>query len=487
MRFKRIFLILIVMIFMTGTLSVKAATTASSIPPLEPWNTEIVDKLADGYVGSHVSIAHYDQNGRAYISYYDSTNQDLKLAYQVNPGTGNCPGNPDWKCSIVDNGGPYVLQHDVGKFSSIDIFTETVYIPTSDQSELTAQPPHSHYAKIGISYYDATDNALKFAIGNCNDSTVCTWTKTTVDDDTSGSFPDNIGQYSSFYFGTDATPIIFYQARTTGVADFYGFVKHAYKITPSVPITGCYSGWTCEIVAQSLTNRGYGEYISADGGRVAFYNPINGSLVVANSTGSIMSATCGITNYWNCIVIDNVGDVGKFATMVNDGVNPLQVAYYDADTGKVKYAIRTTADTGNCTDNDYNCFAVDTIGTTTLDINIGISLTLDNEGEPVIAYEDFHEDLAPARLKLARPSSVYGQPIGNCGALPPGYLFQYWQCSVLDSSGQQEVSEADFAAVTVNPVGLVTVAYSEDDSYNMEGHLKVAQQHFATYLPVISK
>ena len=489
MHYKRILLIVIVMIFMTGSLSVKAATTASSVPPLAPWDSEVVDKLTGGSVGSHVSIAHYKENGRAYVSYYDATNHDLKLAYQVDPGTGNCPGNLDWKCSTVDDGGPYVLQHDVGQFSSTDIVTKTVYLTASPQGEINAQLPHYHYAKIGISYYDATVDALRFAIGSCNDATVCTWTKTTVDDDTSDIFADNIGQYSSFYFGTDATPIIFYQARTTGLGDFYGYVKHAWQTPPSIPIAGCQAGWSCEIVAQSLTNRAYGSYISADGGRVAFYNPINGSLVVANPTGSIMSNNCGLGNYWFCAVIDNNGDVGKFASLHNDGVNPMRVAYYDATTGKVKYAIRTTADTGNCTDNDYNCFAVDTIGTTTLDINIGISLTLDAQGEPVIAYQNFLEDMAPAKLKLARPSSVYGQPIGNCGAVPPGYLFQYWQCSILDWGGQYQ-NEADYAAVSVSPAGLATVAYYEiyESAQDVfEGRLKVTQQHFAIFLPLISK
>ena len=184
MHYKRILLIVIVMIFMTGSLSVKAATTASSVPPLAPWDSEVVDKLTDGSVGSHVSIAHYKENGRAYVSYYDATNHDLKLAYQVDPGTGNCHGNLDWKCSTVDDGGPYVLQHNVGQFSSIDIVTKTVYLIASPQGEINAQLPHYHYAKIGISYYDATADALRFAIGSCNDATGCNWTRTTVDDGT---------------------------------------------------------------------------------------------------------------------------------------------------------------------------------------------------------------------------------------------------------------------------------------------------------------
>ena len=441
-------------------------------------------------MGLHVSIAHYKQNGRAYVSYYDATNHDLKLAYQVDPGTGNCPGNLDWKCSIVDNGGPYLVQHDVGQFNSIDIITETVYLTASLEGEINAQPPHYHYAKIGISYYDATDGALKFAFGSCNDATVCDWTKTTVDDDTSDIFADNIGQYSSFYFASDATPIIFYHALTNGIGTFHGFVKHAWKTPPSIPIAGCQAGWTCEIVAQSLTNRAYGTHISADGNRVVFYDPANQQLMTARSTGTADSGTCGLNNHWDCNVIDTNGNVGEFASMVYDGVNPMQVAYYDRTNGKVKYAIGRTSGGGTtCINGDFNCFAVDTIGVAAPSSHVGISLTLDAQGKPIIAYQNFFEDMAPAKLKLARPSSVYDQPIGNCGAVPPGYLFLYWQCSVLDWGGQYQ-NEADYAAVSVSPAGLATVAYYEifesaQDVY--EGRLKVAQQHFGIYLPIISK
>jgi hypothetical protein len=467
MHYKRILLILIVMIFMTGTLSAEAATTGKAVA-LEPWTNGVVDKITGGYVGSHVSIAHYERDGSAYVSYYDATNKNLKLAYQISSGTGNCPGDANWKCETVDNGFISIFaNHDVGQYNSIDVVDET-YLG------------RFHYARIGISYYDATAKALKFAERKCT-LLDCSWTITTVHDD--GSNLTDMGQYSSFKFAGGTTPTIFYHLES--MITTTGMVKRAV-------LTGdnsgpCAPGWLCDTVAYGVASSAYGTHISADGGRVVFYDPQKTELVMAHSTGSALTNTCGLGNYWDCEVIDSNGDVGKFASFSNNGGHPMKIAYYDATNGKVKYAISVTSGTGNCTNDSFNCFAVDTIGTTTLGKNIGISLTLDAQGQPVIAYQDFLEDLAPAKLKLARPSTAYGEMIGNCGAVPPGYLFLYWQCRQLDSGINTYVNLADYAAVSVSPAGLATVAYYETDDYYSEGRLKVAQQHFGIYLPLISK
>jgi hypothetical protein len=483
MQYKRILLILIVMIFMTGTLSAEAATTGKAVA-LEPWTNEIVDDIANVTVGTHVSIAHSERDGRAYISYYDSTNQTLKLAYQVSPGTGNCPDNSNWRCSTLYNG-----PNDVGRFSSIDVVDASVNLITAIQGELNAAPPHQDYTKIGISFYDATDGALKFALYKCVSAQLypdCGWNITTVDDDSSPLFGANIGQNSSFKFGTDAVPIIYYH-EGTGITNT-GRVKRAYLPTGGTFSGHCGTGWTCEVVAQSTSSPDYGTHISADGSRIVFYDLVNTRLMMAKSVG-VDTANCGLMNRWDCSEIDNNGIVGKFASLYYDGVHHMQIAYYDASNGKVKYAIETSGVGTGCTNNKFNCFAVDTIGTTTLSKNIGISLTLDAQSQPVIAYQDFHEDMAPARLKLARPSTAYGELVGNCGAVPPGYLFQYFQCSVLDWGGQYQ-NEADYAAVSVSPAGLATVAYYEifESAQDVfEGRLKVAQQHFGIYLPLINK
>jgi len=127
---------------------------------------------------------------------------------------------------------------------------------------------------------------------------------------------------------------------------------------------------------------------------------------------------------------------------------------------------------------------VDDIGIPVGDIDI--SLDIDSQGYPIIAYTDASEDLAPLGLNIARPYLAYGEDWGNCGDEPPGYMFQYWICKSLDN-GAEYADEARFVAVSVSPAGLATVAYSEYNSYDDETYLKVAQQHYMNYLPMIKK
>jgi hypothetical protein len=468
---KRIMLLGVIVLFMTGTLSTEAATKQSSAA-LEPWTTGVIDQATGVYLGQHVSIDHYKYNGRAYISYYDNTYGDLKLAYQVSPGTGNCPGNVNWKCETIDDN-----TNDVGRYSSIDVFEATL---------IRSSGLVFHYAKIGISYYDNIAKSLKYAQQSCREGILglirCEWSITTVDDDPSSNWPHNIGQYTSFQFNTAGTPVIYYHGES-GTNDNIGYVKRAI-LTGSV-IGNCDDGWQCEVVARSTANRAYGTHISADGNTVAFFDYPQYKLVLARRIPQV-SNTCGMSNNWDCVEVDS--DVGRFVSLVADGVHPTQMVYYDAFGGKIKHAIASSG-SGNCGGGSYNCYTVDTIGVAVVETGIGLSMTLDAEGEPIIAYQDFSEQQSPAALKIARPYYVYGKPVGNCGDALIG-IITFWQCDYLDGGGSY-LNEADYAAVSVSPAGLATVAYYETDDYYNLGRLKVAQeqqqQHFTVHVPLIMK
>ena len=87
-------------------------------------------------IGWYTDVA-VDQAGVPWVSYYDDTNDALKVAKFVGSGGGGCEGSSQWTCTVVDD--PTNL---VGAYNSIAI----------DAS-----------GSAWISYYDDTNDALKIA------------------------------------------------------------------------------------------------------------------------------------------------------------------------------------------------------------------------------------------------------------------------------------------------------------------------------------
>jgi hypothetical protein len=61
------------------------------------WTLETIDSATTQIGGT--SIGFY--GGVRYIAYADAANAEVKLAYTVSSGTGNCPGNSDWHCQVI--------------------------------------------------------------------------------------------------------------------------------------------------------------------------------------------------------------------------------------------------------------------------------------------------------------------------------------------------------------------------------------------------
>jgi hypothetical protein len=79
---------------------------------------------------------------------------------------------------------------------------------------------------------------------------------------------------------------------------------------------------------------------------------------------------------WRITVVDNTGDVGKFASMAQGAGNDIHIAYYDATKGDLKYAVGS--------DNKWKWDRVDYTG----DTGINTSITADKSGSPHIVYKD---------------------------------------------------------------------------------------------------
>ena len=135
-----------------------------------------VDSTGD--VGGHSSIA-IETDGNPVISYYDSTNGDLKVAkYVVSGGTG-CASSA-WTCTTVDSTG------DVGSYTSLAIGADGFPV---------------------IAYRDNGNKALKYV--DCANATCSSYDSgpLTVDDPGSGTFS---GAYISLAVGADGSPVISY-------------------------------------------------------------------------------------------------------------------------------------------------------------------------------------------------------------------------------------------------------------------------------------
>src|SRR5688572_4462249 len=132
---------------------------------------------SEGNVGQFTSLTI--TGGQGLISYYDSTDQDLKLAL--------CP---DLACTSPTLTYTPDRVGNVGQYSSVTIGT--------DRQAL-------------ISYYDATNGDLK--VVHCSDSLDSACTSTTR---TTLQTEDNVGLFTSVTIGTDGLGLISYYDATNG-------------------------------------------------------------------------------------------------------------------------------------------------------------------------------------------------------------------------------------------------------------------------------
>jgi hypothetical protein len=164
------------------------------------------------------------------------------------------------------------------------------------------------------------------------------------------------------------------------------------------------------------------------------------------------------------------------------------VAYYSLDYHLLKYAHSgMSGGSGNCgPSNNWHCSVVDDMSPS---LPVGISMKLDPDGYPMIAYQYKDPDNPNAHelLRIARPYLVYEDSnFGNCG-INPGFGFLYWRCTTLDY-GDGYHDAGSFVSLAVNPNGLALISYSEDNSYYLTTHLKLAyQKYLHLYLPIVNK
>ena len=444
------------------TLVVFAAFMLSGVPPLaaqtvdelenvlasrstESWTGITVDAVRD--VGTYLSVAIEPFTGAPFLSYYEGAAGDLWFAQYVGSG-GNCGPGSSWHCQLVASTG------DVGKYNSIAVHR-------SAAGEVSAI----------ISFYDATNHALKIAQAACTNA--CPFVVSTIQ---SGTVVTPRGLHTAVAYAPTGAPWISYQTRylsgneTVRVASYVGAGGNC-------GVGGETGRWQCDSI---LSSEGIGDYTAIDfdsSGRphIAFYDPVTGYPHYAVRIGS--GGNCGPANAWLCrSSYLNSHDTGRsISVFVEPDATP-HLAYVDVTSEALIYATYVGSG-GNCGWSGvslafaYQCDVIDDeIGLVGSGRTVAIAGDVNNV--PIIAYRDASSDLGAAMLMMAQP--YFAAPAGavpNCG---PVDLFYTWVCTVLDNGGAYQ-DEAAAVAMHSNASG-VAIAYHEldDYAYPSEGNLKVS-------------
>jgi len=278
--------------------------------PSSMWGFETVD--SEGDVGGHCSLA-LDSNDYPHISYYDSTNNDLKYAKWTISG---------WSIETVDSGG------DVGSYCSLALDS--------------LDRPH-------ISYRDSTNEDLRYARWNGTH-----WNIEIVDSE------GDVGGHCSLALDSNDYPHISYWNRTYNpVYSRWDYdLKHAWKDV---------SDWHTELFA---TYRGPYCSLALDSNdypHISYLDWTNYNLMYADWDGLM----------WHHYRVDWIYNVGWYPSLALNSSDAPYISYYDLENDDLKYAYRTVT----------GWWQVETLDSEGY-VGLWTSLALDSNDYPHISYYD---------------------------------------------------------------------------------------------------
>ena len=432
---------------------VEAESASSSGNPgaAAPWFMDEVD--TEGDMGLHASVAYDPASGVIYASYYDATNQELRLARSNGFGPEPCGPDGEWGCHTVDSG------PDVGKYSSVAVNPDT--------------------GGIGIAYHDATNGHLKYLVFENPKQLV--HSVYTIDKGIEGI--SKTGLHTSLAYSDGGKPFIAYYFENVSGVDALEFAYY------SVTNGNCGYGyaedtWRCHTI---ISGEGVGQYPSLvvrDNPTtndwdffISYYNGGTGELWYAKTVETEGNCPTDLTDMV-CYGVAGGNDVGRYSSLYVDSAGDFHIAYYDATDKKLMYAVELASGTGNCgVLGSAQCDEIDTMQNNYHPL--GISIAEDPAGYPAIAYQ-----AANGSLKLARPVNALGLPAGsgNCG---PEEIFLLWFCETIDPFGTWiNYRNGDFVSLDISPSGLAHIAYN-GFILPEGGNLYVAYQRFKVYLPLV--
>lgn len=316
----------------------KLASCSANCGDAANWVIVSVDTAGD--VGRHSMLRL--NNGNPVISYYDATNQQLKLA----TCRSGCQGTtPDWAITVVESG-------NVGMYSALQL------LPGGNPV---------------VSYYDAGANGLRVATctANCQSDTP-SWVQVAAD--ALG------GRYTSLQLN-GTRPVVSHHDPQSGqirVSTCMANCQAANAQWVSQPVSGGAVSGThtalqlnggmpviayfdtsdnsyhlatctdrCESTNATWTNVVIDAQTEAPASQRQIALQLNGSNPIVtyyNSTSTtsgalrlgICKSTCATTPAWDLSTADGSGNVGAFNALQLIGINPA-TAYYDGAAGDLKY------------------------------------------------------------------------------------------------------------------------------------------------------
>jgi len=381
--------------------SSQSCATTDSIP--SSWSVSTIDSQGD--VGLSTSIS----TGSVHISYYDSTNNQLKYI-------GNNSGTWDTPVSLISMG---------------SISLETTFSAVSLDS----------IGNLYISYYDAT-SLLNGDLGmitcaaasDCSDA--ANWSNLLID------ISGDVGSDTSMNIDLlDNIHISYYDSDN-------GYLKYASCLSAN----NCDqdSSWTKSIIDSSVDVGQYSSITTDSGNNIHISYYDSTGLFIGNLKYAFCSSLndCTVPANWNITVIENSGDVGQYSSIASDSNNNIHISYYDAGNGNLKYASCLISTDCNQTSN-WSTITIDNA----VDVGDYSSIAIDSQDNLHISYHDFNND----RLKYATCTSTVDctQSIN-------------WEISIVD--GTSNVGE--FSSIATDENDNVHISYYDSNNEDLKYAVK---------------